>query len=53
MNSNSWINLENFATTSALRSYQGTLRFFLDDVILISDINLVNENLEEIVQASG
>ena len=50
MNSNFWIlsinsnqeDRERFATNFALRSFQGTVRFFQDDVVIISDSALIN-----------
>jgi hypothetical protein len=58
MNSNFWINNSNqqdrerIANNFALRSYQGTLRFFQDDVVIISDSALINHQSVQ-GQASG
>ena len=58
MNSNFWINnstqqeRERIGTIFALRSFQGTLRFFQDDVVIISDCALINHQSVQ-GQASG
>ena len=59
MNSNFWIpnnsnqeDRERFAINFALSRYQGTLRFFQDDVVIISDSALINHQSVQ-GQASG
>jgi hypothetical protein len=59
MNSNFWINInidiqegrENFATRTSLRHFQGIFRFFIDDVVILSDNNFVNALIDQ--SASG